>query len=218
MQGLISLSRFIDGFTERVGKTVLWLVLAAVVISAINAIVRKTLNIGSNAFLEIQWYLFSAVFLIGSSYTMLRQGHVKIDVVVSRFSKRTQTMVECFGIVAFLFPFCFKVITLTWPLVVQAFTTGEMSENAGGLMRWPVYALVPLGFSLLWLQGLSELIKRIGFLNGLCADPSHVTQDKSAEEELAEEIRKHQVAPEVVTAVQQSDDMVADLKNEVDKK
>lgn len=210
MQGLITLSRHIDGLSERVGKSVLWLVLAAVLISAVNAVVRKAFNISSNAFLEVQWYLFAGVFLLGSSYTLLRQGHVKIDVIVGRFSKRTQIIVDCIGITVFLFPFCYKVITLAWPLVVQAYVTGEMSENAGGLVRWPAYALVPLGFALLWLQGLSELIKRIGFLKGLCPDPTHDAHEKSSEEELAEEIRRHQVSPEVVARVAEAGDMVAD--------
>ena len=210
MQGLIKLSQFIDAMTERIGKSILWLVLFAVVISAVNAVVRKAFNMSSNAFLEVQWYLFSAVFLLGSSYTMLRQGHVKIDVIISRFSKRTQTIVECFGIVVFLFPFCYKIISLVWPLVTQAYFSGEMSENSGGLVRWPVYALLPLGFTLLWIQGISELIKRIGFLQGLCPDPTHIAQEKSAEEELAEEIKRHQVASEVVTRVEDALDMVAD--------
>jgi TRAP-type mannitol/chloroaromatic compound transport system permease small subunit len=210
MQGLLKLSGFIDAMTERIGKSVLWLVLFAVVISAVNAVVRKAFNMSSNAFLEVQWYLFSAVFLLGSSYTMLRQGHVKIDVVIGRFSKRTQTMVECFGIVFFLFPFCYKIISLVWPLVTQAYATGEMSENAGGLIRWPVYALIPIGFALLWIQGISELIKRVGFLQGACPDPTHISQEKTAEEELAEEIKRHQVAPEVVSQVEAAIDMVAD--------
>jgi TRAP-type mannitol/chloroaromatic compound transport system permease small subunit len=218
MQGLLSFSRLIDGISERVGKTVLWLVLAAVVISAINAVVRKAFDIGSNAFLELQWYLFSAVFLLGASYTLLRQGHVKIDVILSRFSKRTQIWVDCFGIVFFLFPFCYKVITLVWPLVIGAYASGEMSENAGGLMRWPVYALVPLGFALLWLQGVSELIKRLGYLKGLCPDPTHIVQEKTAEEELAEEIKKHHVAPEVVSRVEASLDMHDAVLKQGDRK
>ena len=218
MQGMLSLSRMIDGLSERVGKSVLWLVLAAVLISTVNAILRKAFDIGSNAFLELQWYLFSAVFLLGASYTMLRQGHVKIDVVLSHFSKRTQILVDCFGIIVFLFPFCYKVISLVWPLVTQAYISGEMSENAGGLIRWPVYALVPLGFTLLWLQGFSELIKRIGYLQGLCPDPTHIAQEKTAEEELAEEIKKHQVAPEVVSRVEEAVDMVADRNTKGDAK
>jgi len=201
MHFLLKTSRMIDALNERVGGAIIWLVLAAVVISAINAIVRKVFNTSSNAFLEIQWYLFAAVFLLGAGYTMLRQGHVKIDVVLGRFSRRTQVLVECFGIVFFLMPFVFAVIDLAWPLVTQAYRSGEMSESAGGLIRWPAYALVPLGFGLLGLQGLSELIKRVGFLKGLCPDPTQAVRAKSAEEELAEEIRKHQVAPEVVQEV-----------------
>ena len=210
MHGLLKLSGLIDGLNERIGRNLMWLVLVAVVISAINAMVRKAFDTSSNAFLEIQWYLFAGVVMLGSAYTMLRQGHVKIDVIIGRFSKRTQTIVECLGIVFFLFPFVFKVNELVWPLVIQAYHSGEMSENAGGLIRWPAYALVPAGFILLGLQGLSELIKRIGFLAGVADDPTKPLQTKTAEEELAEEIRKHQVAPEVVARVEDAIDMVAD--------
>ena len=210
MQGLLKLSALIDGLNERIGRHLIWLVFAAVVISAINAVVRKTFDMSSNAFLEIQWYLFSAVVMLGSAYTMLRQGHVKIDVIVGRFSKRTQIVIECLGIVCFLFPFVYKVNELVWPLVIQAYHSGEMSENAGGLIRWPVYALVPAGFILLGLQGLSELIKRVGFLTGVADDPTKVVQTKTAEEELAEEILKHQVAPEVIARVEDAKDMIAD--------
>ena len=207
MNFLLKTSRLIDALSERIGGAIIWLVLAAVVISAINAIVRKVFNTSSNAFLEIQWYLFAAVFLLGAGYTLLRQGHVKIDVILGRFSKRTQIIVECFGIVFFLMPFVFAVIHHVWPLVVNAYMTNEMSENAGGLIRWPAYALVPLGFALLGIQGVSELIKRIGFLQGLCADPTRPVQTKTAEEELAEEIKKHQVAPEVIQRVEDAVDM-----------
>lgn len=188
MSALLQLSKLIDRLNEFVGRNVAWLVLAAVLISAINAAVRKAFNTSSNAFLEIQWYLFAAVFLLAAGYTMLRQEHVKIDVILGRFSKRTQIKVEIFGIVAFLLPFVIAVIGLVWPLVVQAYVSGEMSSNAGGLIRWPVYALVPAGFALLGLQGVSELIKRIGFLMGLCEDPTKKKQAKTAEEELAEAI------------------------------
>jgi TRAP-type mannitol/chloroaromatic compound transport system permease small subunit len=207
MNFLLKTSRMIDALNERIGGAIIWLVLAAVVISAINAIIRKVFNTSSNAFLEIQWYLFAAVFLLGAGYTLLRQGHVKIDVILGRFSKRTQIIVECFGIVFFLMPFVFAVIHHVWPLVVNAYVTNEMSENAGGLIRWPAYALVPLGFALLGIQGVSELIKRIGFLKGLCADPTQPVQTKTAEEELAEEIKKHQVAPEVIQRVEDAVDM-----------
>ena len=207
MNFLLKTSRMIDALNERVGSAIIWLVLAAVVISAVNAIIRKVFNNSSNAFLEIQWYLFAAVFLLGAGYTMLRQGHVKIDVILGRFSRRTQIIVECFGIVFFLMPFVFAVIHHVWPLVVNAYVTNEMSENAGGLIRWPAYALVPLGFALLGIQGVSEFIKRIGFLQGLCADPTQPVQTKTAEEELAEEIKKHQVAPEVIQRVEDAVDM-----------
>ena len=210
MNAMLKMSQLIDGLNERVGRSLMWLVLFAVVISAVNAVVRKAFDMSSNAFLEIQWYLFAAVVMLGSAYTMLRQGHVKIDVIVGRFSKRTQLIVECVGIVFFLFPFVYKVNQLVWPLVIQAFHRGEMSQNAGGLIRWPVYALVPIGFILLGLQGLSELIKRIGFLQGIAVDPTAPVQTKTAEEELAEEILKHQVAPEVVVRVEDSLDMHAD--------
>ena len=186
---LLNLSRMIDALSERVGRWTSWLVLAAVVISAGNAIVRKAFSVGSNAFLEIQWYLFAAVVLLAAGYTMLRQEHVKIDVVLGKFSKRTQIKVEIFGIVVFLMPFVISVVALVTPLVIQAYTSGEMSNNAGGLIRWPVYALVPLGFGLLGLQGLSELIKRVAFLKGLIEDPTQRKQQKTAEEELAEVIR-----------------------------
>ena len=189
MAALLKLSRLIDGLNEFVGRHVAWLVLAAVVISAVNAVVRKAFNMSSNAFLEIQWYLFAAVFLLAAGYTMLRQEHVKIDVVLHRFSRRTQIKIEMFGIVAFLFPFVYAVIDLVWPLVTRAYVMHEMSSNAGGLIRWPVFALVPAGFGLLGLQGVSELIKRAAFLQGLIDDPGKKKQEKSAEEELAEAIR-----------------------------
>ena len=189
MPALLNLSRMIDQLNEWVGRWVSWLVLGAVLISAANAIVRKAFNYSSNAFLEIQWYLFAAVFLLGAGYTMLRQEHVRIDVVLSRFAKRTQVKIEMFGIVAFLMPFVITVVVLVWPLVTKAYISGEMSSNAGGLIRWPVFALVPAGFALLGMQGASEFIKRMAFLGGQGADPTQKLQAKTPEEELAEAIR-----------------------------
>jgi TRAP-type mannitol/chloroaromatic compound transport system permease small subunit len=189
LAGLLKLSRWIDSLNEFVGRWLAWLVLAAVLISAGNAAVRKAFDMSSNAFLEIQWYLFAAVFLVAAGYTMLRQEHVKIDVVLHRFSRPTQIKVEIFGILAFLIPFVVAVTGLVWPLVTKAYIHGEMSSNAGGLIRWPVFAMVPLGFSLLGLQAVSELIKRIAFLMGLVDDPGKKKQEKTAEEELAEAIR-----------------------------
>jgi TRAP-type mannitol/chloroaromatic compound transport system permease small subunit len=186
---LLQLSRLIDRISEFVGRWVSWLILAAVLISAVNAVVRKVFNMSSNGFLEIQWYLFAAVFLLAAGYTMLRGEHVRIDVVLGRFSKRTQIKIEAVCIVIFLFPFCINVIALVWPLVVKAYVTGEMSSNAGGLIRWPVFAMVPIGFALLAMQGVSELIKRIAFLKGLIDDPTRKKVGKTAEEELAEFVR-----------------------------
>jgi TRAP-type mannitol/chloroaromatic compound transport system permease small subunit len=185
----LSLSKAIDALSEWVGKAVAWLILAAVLISAGNAVVRKAFNASSNGLLEIQWYLFAAVFLLAAGYTLLRGEHVKIDVVFGRFSKRTQIKIELFGFCVFLLPFVYAVLVEFTPLFLKALNSGEMSENAGGLIRWPVYAMVPIGFVLLGLQGVSEIIKRLGFLMGLSDDPTVKKQQKSAEEELAEVIR-----------------------------
>jgi TRAP-type mannitol/chloroaromatic compound transport system permease small subunit len=193
MQRWLQASQRIDRVNETVGAWVKWLVLASVLISAVNAVVRKGLNVSSNGFLEVQWYFFAAVFLLGAGYTYLRGEHVKIDVVLSRFSKRTQIKVDIFGILVFLLPMCLIVIGMVWPLVTKAFVSGEMSSNAGGLIRWPVYALVPIGFGLLTLQAISELIKRVAFLRGHGPDPTEKATGKTAEEELAEAIRKQQM-------------------------
>jgi TRAP-type mannitol/chloroaromatic compound transport system permease small subunit len=186
---LLTLSRLIDRISEWVGRWVAWLVLAAVLISAGNAIVRKLFDQSSNGLLEIQWYLFAAVFLLAAGYTLLRQEHVKIDIIVGRFSKRTQIWVDIIGICAFLLPFVVVVIDLSLPLAIRAFKMHEMSNNAGGLVRWPVFALLPLGFFLLGLQGISELIKRIAFLRGMVPDPTARFVTRTAEEELAEYVR-----------------------------
>lgn len=190
MNRLLGLSRAIDRLNEWVGAAVAWLVLAAVLISAGNAVMRKAFSLTSNAFLEIQWYLFAAVFLLAAGYTLLRQEHVRIDVLLARLPRRAQVKVEIFGLLAFLMPFVVIVVYLVWPLVSGAWDSGERSSNAGGLIRWPVYALVPAGFVLLGLQGLSELIKRVAFLGGHTGDPGRRVQDKSAEQELADAIRE----------------------------
>jgi TRAP-type mannitol/chloroaromatic compound transport system permease small subunit len=189
MQALMRLSKAIDWLNERVGRTVLWLVLLAVLISAGNATIRKLFDMSSNAWLEIQWYLFSAIFLLCSGYTLLRNEHVRIDVFHGHTSLRTQAKIDIFGLLVFLLPAMGLIGWLSWPFFLQAFESGEMSQNAGGLIRWPVYVLMPIGFALLCLQGLSELIKRIAFLKGLIASPVYSKHGKTAEEELAEEIR-----------------------------
>jgi TRAP-type mannitol/chloroaromatic compound transport system permease small subunit len=190
VSSLLRLSRLIDALNEFVGRHLAWLVLAMVLISATNAVARKVFAASSNAFLEIQWYLFAAVFLLAAGYTLLRQEHVRIDVVLGRFTRRTQVVVEAVCILLFLMPFGFLVIDLVLPLVVKAYETQEMSSNAGGLIRWPVYALVPAGFSLLMLQGISEFIKRVAFLRGQAPDPGRRGKDKSDEEELAAFLRE----------------------------
>ena len=194
MAPLLSLSRLIDRFTSWVGRWVAWLVLAAVLISAINAAVRKLFNTSSNAYLEIQWYLFAAVFLLAAGYTLMRQEHVKIDVVSGRFSKRTQIWIDIVGLAVFVLPLVYTVVRLSLPLVIRAYDMNEYSQNAGGLIRWPVFAILPVGFVLLGMQAVSELIKRIAFLRGLIPDPTQKGQAKSAEEELAEFLLQKEVA------------------------
>ncbi|MFT3757494.1 TRAP transporter small permease subunit [Thauera sp.] len=171
MQTLLDISLIIDRLSRLIGKSIIWLILVATLISAINAIIRKAFNIGSNAFLEIQWYLFAAVFLLGAGYTFLQNAHVRIDVVSSRLSPRTRILIDIGGIVFFVLPLCWFMISFSWPIVAQAYNSGEVSSNAGGLIRWPVYALVPIGFALLGLQSFSELIKRIAYLTGHGPDP-----------------------------------------------
>jgi len=189
MNALLKFSRGVDWLNSQIGKHVIWLIFASTIISAANAVVRKAFNVGSNAFLEVQWYLFAASFLIASAYTLLNGEHVKIDVVYSHFSKRTQTKIDIFGFICFLTPVCGAMLWFGVPFFLKGLQSGEMSTNAGGLIRWPVYALIPLGFSLLLLQGWSELIKRIAFLQGLIEDPTLKDIAMTAEEELAEAIR-----------------------------
>jgi TRAP-type mannitol/chloroaromatic compound transport system permease small subunit len=190
MRALLGFSRAVDGLNTFVGRYVIWLILASTVISGVNAAVRKAFNISSNAYLEVQWYLFAASFLLASGYTLLQQEHVKIDVIYNKFSKRGQIWIDILGFIFFFTPVCFAVLWYGTPFFLQGWRSNEMSSNAGGLIRWPVYLMIPLGFSLLLLQGWSELIKRIAFLKGLIEDPTGKKQAKSAEEELAEEIAR----------------------------
>lgn len=190
MQALLKFSRAVDWLNTQVGKYAIWLILASTVISGVNAIVRKAFNMSSNAYLEVQWYLFAAAFLLAAGYTLLNNEHVRIDVVSSRLSKRGQTWVDIIGFTFFLTPICLAVLWYGIPFFVQGYQSGEMSSNAGGLIRWPVYAMIPAGFTLLLLQCWSELIKRIAFLMGLIEDPTAKRLEKSAEEELAEAIRR----------------------------
>jgi len=188
MTPLLALSNQIDRLNEGIGKAVRWLVLAAVLISAGNAIVRKAFSVSSNSLLEIQWYLFAAVFMLGGGYAFLRNVHVRIDFISNKLSKRTNTLIDIAGIIIFLIPLCLILVNLSWPFFYNAWKSGEMSSNAGGLIRWPVLGLIPLGFSLLLLQAVSELIKRFAFLRGALAEPFSVEATKSDEEILAEEL------------------------------
>jgi TRAP-type mannitol/chloroaromatic compound transport system permease small subunit len=203
MTGLLSLSGLIDRLTTLIGKLSMWLILATTLISAGNAIVRKAFDISSNGLLEIQWYLFAAVFMLGAGYGFLKNSHVRIDFISSRLSDRSRNWVDIGGILLVLFPLCVLLISLSWPSFTNAYTNGEMSQNAGGLIRWPVYLLVPLGFGLLMMQGISELIKRIAYLRGLIPDPIGGDAAKSddqiaaerLEKELAERLAVEKVSP-----------------------
>jgi TRAP-type mannitol/chloroaromatic compound transport system permease small subunit len=188
MTPFLALSRVIDQITTWIGKFTMWLILATTLISAGNAIVRKLFGIGSNSLLEIQWYIFAAVFLLGAGYGFLRNSHVRIDFIASKLSARTRNWIDAVGIIVVLFPFCALMIILSWPLFTQAYLSGEMSSNAGGLIRWPVYALVPAGFGLLMFQGVSELIKRIAFLFGQGPDVISHENSKSDEQKHLEEL------------------------------
>ena len=190
MRALLRFSNAVDWLNSLVGKYVIWLILASTVVSGVNAAVRKIFNVSSNAYLEVQWYLFAAAFLLAAGYTLLNGEHVRIDVVASRLSKRTQMWMDVFGFAFFLTPVCLAILWYGIPFFLKGYHSNEMSNNAGGLIRWPVYAMIPLGFSLLLLQGWSELIKRLAFLQGLIDDPTAKKGEKTAEEELAEAIRR----------------------------
>lgn len=190
MQALLALSRLVDALNERIGRTVYWLVLVAVLVSAGNAIVRKVFNYSSNSLLELQWYLFSAVFLLCAGFTLLRNEHVRIDVVAGRFSPRVQTWIDVLGTVFFLLPMAILFVYLSWPIFVRTYLEGEVSTNAGGLLIWPARLMVPVGFALLALQGVSELIKRVAYLAGAGPDPVPRHDPLAAEKALAAEIER----------------------------
>ncbi len=210
MNALLKLSRLIDALNEGIGRLVMWGVLAAVLISAGNAVMRKAFDIGSNAFLEVQWYLFAAVFMLGSGYVFLRNGHVRIDFIASKLSARTNAVIDALGIVLFTIPLCLILMHLSWPVFERAWTSGEMSQNAGGLVRWPVMLLIPLGFAVLLLQCLSELIKRLAFLSGARAQPfsegASLRQERELAESLAQEaLRREEAAAAALVAERRPD-------------
>jgi TRAP-type mannitol/chloroaromatic compound transport system permease small subunit len=171
MRALQGLSRLIDALNEAVGRTVKWLILVAVLLSAGNAVVRYAFNSSSNAWLEAQWYLFSAVFLLCAGYALLRDEHIRIDILSGRLSPRGRAWVDVLGGVLFLLPAAVLIMVLSWPVFLDSFTRHEVSSDAGGLLRWPAKLLIPVAFGLLALQGVSEIIKRVAFLAGRGPDP-----------------------------------------------
>ncbi len=200
MQLLLKLSRAIDAINTWIGRLTMWLVLAAVLISAGNAILRKTFSIGSNAFLEIQWYLFAAVFMLGVGHVMLKNAHVRIDFISNKLSKRSNAIIDTIGLLVFTIPLSIIMIDLGWPLFMRAWESGEMSQNAGGLIRWPVMLLVPLGFAVLLLQAVSELIKRVAFLRGDLAEPFTNFDDQPTEAQLAQTLAEQVARREAALA------------------
>ncbi len=167
MKALLALARAIDALNERIGHALRWLVLLATLISAANALVRYGLGESSNAWLEIQWYLFGAIFLLGAGYTLKHNGHVRIDLIYGRLSERGRALVDLLGGLLFLLPFTLLMIWYAWPMFMASWQGNEMSPDAGGLLRWPVKLLIPVGFGLLALQGVAEIIKRIAVLMGV---------------------------------------------------
>ncbi len=172
MQALLALCRSIDCLNRIVGKSVMWLILLAAIVSAGNALIRHIFNESSNGWLELQWYLFGAVFLLCAAYTLLNNEHIRIDIVTSRFSKRTRTWIDIIGGLFFLLPMAVLIGYLSWPMFTDSLMRMEMSSDAGGLIRWPAKILVPIGFGLLALQGISEILKRVAFLAGAGPDPA----------------------------------------------
>jgi TRAP-type mannitol/chloroaromatic compound transport system permease small subunit len=171
VRSALALARAIDALNGCVGRTVSWLVLAAVLVSAGNALTRYGLDVSSNAWLELQWYLFSAIFLLAAGWTLERNAHVRIDVLSARWSERARAWIDLAGAMVFLMPMALLVLYFSWPMFVQSYVGHEISSDAGGLVRWPVKLLIPGGFALLALQGVSEVIKRVAFLRGIANDP-----------------------------------------------
>ncbi len=184
MKALLALSAYVDSASTAINRFLRWTILVIVFISAGNAVSRKFFDLSSNAFLEIQWYLFSAVFLLGAGYVFLKNDHVRVDVLSQRLTPIGRAWVDLAGIVLFLLPFCAFLVYQSWPIVADAWHSGEVSQNAGGLLRWPVYVLLPLGFLLLFAQSTSEAIKRVAFLRGLIPDPAPLADPSAGDDVL----------------------------------
>lgn len=193
MRSLLALSKFFDFIITKVGQMVIWLTLLMAIVSAGNAIYRKVFHSSSNAWLEIQWYLFGAVFLLAAGYTFLKNEHVRVDVLNSRLKERTQVIIDIIGVIFFILPACALITYLSWPFFMHSYLSGEMSSNTGGLIRWPVKLMIPVGFSLMIMAGISHLIKCIAFLKGV--GPNPLRKAKSTDEELLEELQKQNQTP-----------------------
>lgn len=191
MSFLLKISALIDRLNQAIGESVAWLTLIVVLVSAINAVIRKVFSISSNAWLELQWYLFGAIFLLAAGYTFLRNEHVRVDVVAQRFTRKTRVYIEIFGVIFFLLPACLLVFWLSIPYFYKSYILFEQSSNTGGLIRWPVKLLIPVGFGLLILAGISHVIKSIGFLMGRCPDPIAQAEamQKPEVDTIADEVR-----------------------------
>lgn len=190
MQPLLGFSRLIDAVTERIGKAVSWLILVAVLVSAGNAVIRKVFNMSSNAWLEAQWYLFGAAFMLAAAYTLRQNEHIRIDIVYGTFSRRVQHWIDLFGHVFFLMPFVLLMVYYLVPYVRMSYLSGEISSSAGGLIIWPAKAILLVGFILLALQGISETIKKIAVMTGRMDDPTpHVPTHAPLDEAVAPEVR-----------------------------
>ena len=192
MQSLLKLSRGIDAFTRWTGKRLAWLILVAVIVSAVNAIVRKAFDTSSNSWLELQWVLFSVVFLLCSPWTLLDNEHIRIDIINQALPKTVRNIIDVVGHVFFLMPLCVVMIITGGPFFMRSYEIGEQSGNAGGLPQWPTKSLIIIAFAFLLVQGLSELIKRIAVMQGLIPDP-HAAQVNTIEaevEQLVEAIEK----------------------------
>ena len=188
MEGLLKLSRAIDAVNFRIGKVLSWLILIVVIISAANATVRKVFDMSSNAWLELQWVLFGAIFLLCSPWTLLSNEHIRIDIVNNMLPKRWRDGIDVFGHVFFLLPLTIVMIITSVPFFLRSFQLNEQSMNAGGLPQWPAKFLILFGFVLLFFQGISELIKRIAVMQGLILDPYAAAGTHSAAEAEAERI------------------------------
>jgi TRAP-type mannitol/chloroaromatic compound transport system permease small subunit len=194
MRGLLAVSAGIDRMNEMIGKAVSWLVLVAVLVSATNAIIRKTLNASSNAWLELQWYLYGAAFLLAAAYTLKQNEHIRIDIIYGALSRRKQHWIDLLGHLFFLMPFVIAMLYMLTPYVLMSMRNGEVSTNAGGLVIWPAKFLLLIGFALLGVQGLSEIVKKIAVMRGIIPDPTpFISAHEAAELEgkaLVEELSK----------------------------